>query len=260
MEFLHQLNPVYSVSGAFVGLLIGMTGVGGGSLMTPLLILIFGMAPATAVGTDLLYGAATKLCGTAVHSKGQRVQWKVVGLLAMGSLPATAATLWAMAGLGLEKHGGGLLATVLGIALLLTALSMVFRPQILRFRHKHGRPLPNHLRALLTVLTGLVLGTVVTLSSVGAGALGVTVLMLLYPELSTPRLVGTDIAHAVPLTLFAGIGHWLLGSVDWLLLASLLLGSIPGVVVGSHLSARLPESLLRLLLAAILVVAGIRLI
>jgi len=260
LDFLLQINPTYSLSGAFVGLLIGMTGVGGGSLMTPLLILIFGMAPATAVGTDLLYGSATKLCGTAVHSHGQRVKWRIAGLLACGSLPATAVTLWVMSQMGLEKHGGGLFATVLGIALLLTALSMVFRPQILRYSQNHGRPLPKVWRTVLTVVTGLVLGCVVTLSSVGAGALGVTVLMLLYPELPPTRLVGTDIAHAVPLTLFAGIGHWWLGSVDWLLLVSLLLGSIPGVMLGSHLSAKMPERWLRLILAAVLVVAGVRLL
>lgn len=259
MELLGQINPLYSVSGALVGLLIGMTGVGGGSLMTPLLILIFGMAPATAVGTDLLYGSVTKMCGTAVHSKGQRVQWKVVGQLAAGSLPATAVTLWAMASFGLQKTGT-LFATVLGVALLLTALSMVFRPKILEYTRKHGRPMRPQLRLALTVLTGLVLGCVVTLSSVGAGALGVTVLLLLYPELPPARLVGTDIAHAVPLTLLAGIGHWALGGVDWALLVSLLLGSVPGVLFGSHLSAKMPETLLRLTLAAVLVVAGARLL
>jgi len=228
--------------------------------MTPLLILIFGMVPATAVGTDLLYGSATKLCGTAVHSKGQRVEWPVAGLLACGSLPATAATIWAMSHLGLEKQGSGLFASVLGVALLLTSLSMVFRPAILRYSQAHSRPLAPRTRALLTVLTGLVLGCVVTLSSVGAGALGVTVLMLLYPELPPTRLIGTDIAHAVPLTLLAGIGHWMLGSVDWVLLVSLLMGSIPGVILGSHLSAKMPETALRLILAAVLVVAGVRLI
>jgi uncharacterized membrane protein YfcA len=258
--FISQLDPIHGLSGAIVGLLIGMTGVGGGSLMTPLLILIFGMAPATAVGTDLLYGSATKLCGTAVHSHGRRIDWKISALLASGSLPATAATVWVMADFGLEKQKSGLFSSVLGVALLFTSLSIVFRPAILRYTQRHHKPIAPLLRGLLTVLIGLVLGTVVTLSSVGAGALGVTALLLLYPELPPTRLVGTDIAHAVPLTLVAGLGHWYLGSVDWMLLASLLTGSIPGVVLGSHLSAKMPETWLRLILAAVLVIAGIRLI
>lgn len=260
MDFISQIDPIHGLTGAIVGLLIGMTGVGGGSLMTPLLILIFGMAPATAVGTDLLYGSATKLCGTAVHSHGRRVDWKVALLLACGSLPATAATVWAMAHFGLEKQKGGLFASVLGVALLLTSLSIIFRPAIMRYSERHQKPISPLKRGGLTILIGLILGVVVTLSSVGAGALGVTALLLLYPELPPTRLIGTDIAHAVPLTLVAGLGHWYLGSVNWALLVSLLCGSIPGVIIGSHLSARIPESWLRMILALVLVIAGIRLL
>ncbi|OIR00845.1 sulfite exporter TauE/SafE [mine drainage metagenome] len=261
MDIFSQSSLLHSLAGAFVGLLVGMTGVGGGSLMTPLLILLFGIPPVTAVGTDLLYGSATKLCGTAVHSSGKRVAWPVVGLLASGSVPATMATLWAMKSLGLERHHGqGLVSMILGVILVLTAVSMVGRPYLLRFARAHARPVPSRLRLLLTVLTGLVLGSLVTLTSVGAGALGVTILMLLYPDLPPPRIIGTDIAHAVPLTLAAGMGHWLLGGVDWHLLLSLLMGSIPGVIIGSVLAARVPELVLRLTLAAALVVAGVRLV
>jgi len=261
MDWLAGINLYHSLSGALVGLLIGMTGVGGGSLMTPLLILLFGMAPTTAVGTDLLFASGTKLCGTAVHHKGDRIEWRVVGLLALGSVPGTACTLLAMKILNMDKHSAShIISDVLGVALLITAATMLARPKLMAYARAHVRPISPLSRLLLTVITGGVVGVIVTLSSVGAGALGVTVLMLLYPELPPSRIVGTDVAHAVPLTLISGLGHWWLGSVDWLLLISLLLGSIPGVLLGSHWAGKVPEVVLRLLLAAVLVIAGSRLL
>jgi len=258
MSALSIINPVYSLSGFVVGALVGMTGVGGGSLMTPLLVLAFGIHPATAVGTDLLYASITKTGGTLMHGLNQTVDWSVTGRLAAGSIPAVAATLWFLHSSGLAPNAA-LISTSLGFALILTAVAIVFRPRIVAYAAHLGELGPQKVTAL-TVLTGAVLGVLVTLSSVGAGALGVTALILLYPKLPTARIVGSDIAHAVPLTLLAGVGHWWLGSVDGALLASLLVGSIPGIVLGSHLSGRTPDWVLRPVLAAVLLLVGGRLV
>ena len=244
-----------------MGLLVGLTGVGGGSLMTPLLVLLFGVHPTTAVGTDLLFAAVTKSVGTAAHGLGDSVDWRVTCRLAAGSVPATTACVLALSWLGAPgpavEH---LIAVVLGVALLLTAASLLFRTQIVAYvSRRFGEPRPEH-AAVLTVTTGALLGVLVSLSSIGAGALGVTVLVLLYPRLPIARLVGSDIAHAVPLTLIAGLGHWYLGAVDWGLLASLLAGSLPGIIVDSLLAVRVPEPVLRPLLASTLLLVGTRLV
>ncbi len=254
------INPVYVISGFLVGFLVGQTGVGGGSLMTPLLVLLFGINPSTAVGTDLLYAAATKTVGTLVHGMNRTVDWRVVRLLASGSLPATVVTLGVMSWADVKSNGGGMIAFILGIMLLLTALSLVFR----RWFVTSVGPLLERIsparRAGLTVILGAMLGALVTVSSVGAGALGVTALLLLYPGAPMAVIVGSDIAHAVPLTLLAGIGHWWLGSVNGALLLSLLCGSVPGIVAGSHTAARVPDVVLRMVLAAVLSVVGARLV
>jgi uncharacterized protein len=257
--FAH-LDPLYSVSGLFVGFLVGLTGVGGGSLMTPILVLLFHVHPATAVGTDLLYAAATKATGTLVHGSKGTIDWRITGRLAAGSVPAAALTLWLLHLHGPQTAGTNqLIQLVLGGALLLTALALIFRPQLAALAARRRQaPSPSRTVAA-TVLTGALLGVIVSLTSVGAGAIGVTVLLLLYPTLATSRIVGSDIAHAVPLTLVAGLGHWMLGSVNWTMLISLLAGSLPGIVIGSHLSARAPERLLRHLLAATLVAVGAKL-
>ncbi|MBS0559189.1 MAG: sulfite exporter TauE/SafE family protein [Proteobacteria bacterium] len=257
---MSSFNPLYSLSGFVVGILVGQTGVGGGSLMTPLLVLLFGVHPATAVGTDLLYASATKTIGTLVHGYNGTVDWKVTRRLAYGSLPATVATILLISRFDLAGSGAGrAISFVLGIALLLTAIALVFRPKLIALAGDRLH-LPDRKIAALTVVTGAVLGALVTLSSVGAGAVGVTALLLLYPLLPTKRIVGSDIAHAVPLTLVAGIGHWMLGSVDWSLLAALLTGSIPGIILGSYLSSRVPDMYLRPILAAVLALVGGRLV
>ncbi|KVQ93033.1 sulfite exporter TauE/SafE family protein [Burkholderia ubonensis] len=258
---LPHIDLLYSLSGLFVGILVGLTGVGGGSLMTPILVLLFGVHPATAVGTDLLYAAATKATGTLVHGLKGSVDWRITGRLAAGSVPASAVTLWILHTYGMHTPAAArLIQLVLGGALLLTSLALIFRPQLAALAARN--PLtPSPARTLWsTVLTGAVLGVLVSMTSVGAGAIGVTVLLLLYPALATTRIVGSDIAHAVPLTLIAGMGHWLLGSVDWSMLLSLLIGSLPGIVIGSVLSTRAPERLLRNLLASTLVAVGLRLV
>jgi uncharacterized protein len=251
------------ISGFAVGAIVGITGVGGGSLMTPLLVLLFGVAPATAVGTDLLYAAITKSGGTFVHARRGNVDWRIVRLLAVGSLPAAGLTLFLVSRFAAGGLGGSskFITFSLGVALMLTAVALVFRQRLQGWTQSHDvDTLPSYRRSRLTVLTGATLGTLVSLSSVGAGALGVTALFFLYPRLAAVRVVGADLAHAVPLTLVAGLGHWWLGSVDWTLLGTLLLGSLPGIFVGSHFAHRIPERILRPALAAMLVLVGAKLI
>lgn len=254
-------NPLYSLTGFIVGALVGMTGVGGGSLMTPILVLLFGFHPVTAVGTDLLYASVTKSVGTAVHHKGKTVDWHIVGGLALGSVPASVATLFAMSRLGVTAaQQSFVLNILLGAALLLTAFAIFFRPAILRLAGPHFSGLPEARISHWTVLLGAILGVLVSVTSVGAGALGTTALLILYPRLPVSRIAGSDIAHAVPLTLIAGVGHWLMGSVDFTLMGSLLIGSIPGIIVGSLLSGRASDSVLRPVLAITLLIVSVRLL
>lgn len=253
-----MIDPVFVASGFSVGLLVGMTGVGGGSLMTPLLILLFGVHPSTAVGTDLLYAAATKAGGSLVHGYERTIHWRAVIRLACGSIPASILTLLVLWQLDLSTEAArGLVNTVLCFALMLTALSLIFRRLVIdRLRSRMAR-VDDATIARATVLVGVALGVLVSISSVGAGAVGVTALLLLYPQLPMSRIVGSDIAHAVPLTLIAGTGHWALGAIDWHLMGALLIGSLPGIAIGTLCAIRVPETALRLMLAAILlVVAG----
>ena len=252
-----MIDPLYVASGFGVGLLVGMTGVGGGSLMTPLLILLFGVHPSTAVGTDLLYAAATKTGGSLIHGLGRSIHWPAVIRLACGSLPASVVTLLVMWQLDLDSSSQkSLVNLVLCFALLLTATSLIFRRAIMeRYRRRLER-ISESATAFATVLTGAALGILVSISSVGAGAVGVTALLLLYPRLPMVRIVGSDIVHAVPLTLVAGLGHWALGAIDWHLMSVLLMGSLPGIMVGSYSAVRVPEGVLRLALAAILIVVS----
>ena len=258
---LAAINPLYSLSGLAVGIIVGLTGVGGGSLMTPILVLFFGIHPAKAVGTDLLYAAITKSVGTSIHGMAKTISWPVVGLLAAGSVPMTILTLVCLNLFDLQSDKVAATITYfLGFALLLTSLTLIFRSQIVAWFSRHPRPKNRRRTAALTVATGAVLGVLVSISSVGAGALGVTALIILYPKLPTVRIVGSDIAHAVPLTLLGGLGHWWLGSVDFGMLGSLLIGSIPGIIIGSWLAPKVPDHILRPMLAAILVIVGLRLV
>jgi uncharacterized membrane protein YfcA len=260
MNAIHAFQPIYAIAGFAVGMLVGMTGVGGGSLMTPVLILLFGIHPATAVGTDLLYAAVTKTAGSVVHGFNRTVDWAVVGRLAAGSVPMTVLTIVALSYVDINGAAAReLIAGVLTVALFVTALTLIFRDKIVgRYAALIGSLAPKRIAAI-TVGVGAVLGVLVSISSVGAGAIGVTALVLLYPKLPTARIVGSDIAHAVPLTLVAGIGHWFLGSINLDVLASLLLGSVPGIVLGSYAAARIPEFALRIVLAAALVVVATKL-
>lgn len=277
----------YIVSGLLVGVLVGLTGVGGGSLMTPLLVFLFGFKPATAVGTDLLFAALTKTSGVWVHhTKHSSVDWRIVRWLSLGSLPFAVGTLFVLNHFArIGKETTGMISTTLGIALLLTAFSILVRSILIRRSQKNAvnvvaiadveeeteleleqdekideiqRGRFNRGQIPATVLTGAVLGVLVTLTSVGAGALGTVVLLFLYPKMLTVKVVGTDLAHAIPLTAVAGFGHWMLGNVDFVLLSSLLIGSLPGIWIGSTLSAKLPERFLRPILAVLLLVIGLK--
>lgn len=261
MIVFHVASLLYPISGFVVGVLVGMTGVGGGSLMTPLLILMFGISPATAVGTDLLYAAATKTAGTAMHGFTGTIDWRIVGRLASGSMPMTAITLFGLSRLNLSGSAArDLISIVLGFALFASAFVLIFRSRLVRWYGERLAALDPQRVRWLTVAAGASLGVLVPISSVGAGALGTTALVLLYPRLPVARIVGSDIAHAVPLTLIAGMGHWILGSIHWHLLGALLVGSLPGIVLGSYAASRVPDVALRLLLAATLLVAGGRLV
>jgi uncharacterized membrane protein YfcA len=241
-----------------VGVAVGLTGVGGGSLMTPVLVLLFGVSPQTAVGTDLIFAASTKTFGSAVHGWRETVDWRIVRRLAAGSLPAASVTLYWLG--NSAKPGAGvqqIMLLLLASMLLLTAVAVIFQRQLIGLaRRRRHLEAEAEARAWPTVLLGVLVGTVVSLSSVGAGAIGVTALLMLYPGLPIARIVGSDIAHAVPLTLVAGLGHWWIGDVNLALLANLLIGSIPGVVLGSLLATRASDNWLRPALAAVLLVSG----
>jgi len=253
LELLRHIDPLYVISGVLVGGLVGFTGVGGGSLMTPILILVFGVHPASAVGTDLLYAAATKTGGTVVHGWNKTIDWKVVGRLALGSVPMTALTVLALYYLGVDsKATQSIITKTLGVALLATAILLFLRKPLMAWYDRTiGEPNPK-LVTRLTVITGAILGVLVTISSVGAGAIGVTALVMLYPKMSAQRIVGSDIAHAVPLTLLAGLGHSILGTIDLHILVSLLCGSLPAIVVASIASARTSDTIVRAALGLVL--------
>jgi uncharacterized membrane protein YfcA len=250
------------VAGLVVGFIVGMTGVGGGSLMTPIL-LWFGINPATAVGTDLLYAAITKSSGVLVHRKNNNIDWAITGWLTLGSVPAVALTLWFLSSLHTAPETmNAIIKQALGFVLFATALAILFKKRLLDFAHKRAggnyNPSGKRLNGM-TVITGLVLGTMVALTSIGAGALGTVALFILYPLLPTRRLVGTEIAHAVPLTLVAGLGHASMGNMDWHVLGFLLIGSLPGIWLGSHLTGKISDEVLRPCLATMLMLIGYKL-
>ncbi|HYW92245.1 MAG TPA: sulfite exporter TauE/SafE family protein [Gammaproteobacteria bacterium] len=252
----------FSIAGLAVGLAVGLTGVGGGSMMTPMLIFWLGLSPAAAVGTDLLFAAATKTFGVVLHRRQNTVVWPIVWRLAAGSVPGALITVLilrhAAAGGGLPQ---GLITGVLGVALVATALGILLKGALQRRRgatpgwlarlRQPGRVEP------LTVAFGVLLGVVVTLSSVGAGAIGTAFLVWLYPELRATEVVGTDVAHAVLLALVAGLGHVSLGTVEPSVLGALLVGSLPGMYLGTRLGRGVPDGLLRHALAVVLLMVGI---
>ena len=251
------------IAGLTVGFIVGMTGVGGGSLMTPIL-LWFGIPPSTAVGTDLLYAAFTKMGGVYVHHKKKNINWSITCWLSLGSVPAALLTLWILHSIKTDVSAlNNVIKNALGWALLFTAVAILFKKKLLVLSQKHAGDKfhsESTTQNLLTVAIGVLLGATVTLTSIGAGALGTVTLFFLYPLLATPRLVGTEIAHAVPLTLVAGLGHATMGNLDLGLLGQLLLGSLPGIYIGSMLSGKVPDLFLRNAIAIMLFLVGYKLI
>lgn len=252
----------FVLSGFAVGLLVGMTGVGGGSLMTPLLTLLFGVSPSVAVGTDLAFAAITKSAGTFTHRLRGTINWHIVKLLCLGALPsAVLATLWLKEFGALNKEIGLIIRYSIASSVLLTVAALLFKSKLMTWINSHPEyQLQGKGLAGATILSGVVLGALVTISSIGAGAIGATLLVILYPRLSPAEIAGTDIAYAVPLTAIAAFGHWYLGSIDWVLLATLLVGSVPGITLGSWIARAVPERFLRGLLATTLTTVAAKLI
>lgn len=256
------MSVSYIVAGFAVGLLVGLTGVGGGSLMTPILTLMFGVTPTVAVGTDLAFASVTKIAGTVAHRSKGNVHWAIVKHLCIGALPAAVFTTLAL------KHFGGLgpeaahvIRYSIAGSVFLTVIALIFRTRLQNWMAQHpNRQITGKKLVVATIASGAILGTLVTISSIGAGAIGATILVLLYPRLTPAEIAGTDIAYAVPLTAIAALGHWWLGSTDWELLATLLLGSVPGITLGSLVSKAIPEKILRVLLATMLTTVAVKLV
>ena len=258
----------YILAGVLVGSCVGVTGVGGGSLMTPILITLFKIEPHIAIGTDLLYAAISKFFGSVVHAKKLNIVWPIVIWLAVGSIPASIATTWVLDNyLSQSTHYKAILTMVLGFMLTITGISIVFRTQVERFFSRFGKPMTNEdidqqrerlkSKRVQIALMGIVLGIFVTLSSVGAGAFGIMALIIMFPNLPMIRIIGSDVVHAVLLTLVAGMGHMSSGNVDFELLMWLLIGSIPAIIVGTLVSSRLPEKIIRKILGITLFALGI---
>ncbi|WP_076567648.1 sulfite exporter TauE/SafE family protein [Janthinobacterium sp. TND4EL3] len=252
----------YIVSGFAVGLLVGMTGVGGGSLMTPLLTLLFGVPPSVAVGTDLAFASITKSAGTLTHRLRGTIRWDIVKRLCMGALPAAVVSTLALKSFGtLSPEIGQIIRYSIAASVLLTVVALIFKGRMLAWINAHPeKQLQGNKLAAATIIAGAVLGVLVTVSSIGAGAIGATLLVMLYPRMSSAEVAGTDIAYAVPLTAIAALGHWWLGSIHWELLASLLVGSLPGITLGSWVARSVPEKFLRVLLAMTLTGVAVKLI
>lgn len=268
-----MFGPIeFILAGVLVGFCVGITGVGGGSLMTPILISLFKIEPHIAIGTDLLYAAISKFCGSVVHAKKMNIVWPIVIWLAIGSIPASFATHWVLENyLSQSTHYKATLTMVLGFMLTLTGISIVFRTHIEKFFNRYRQngtdntvdlskealALQTKNKRTLIVIMGIILGVFVTLSSVGAGAFGIMALVLMFPNLPMIRIIGSDVVHAVLLTLVAGLGHMSAGNVDFVLLGWLLCGSIPAIIVGTLISSRLPEKLIRKILGITLFCIGI---
>lgn len=257
----------FILAGMLVGFCVGITGVGGGSLMTPILIGLFRIEPHIAIGTDLLYAAISKFCGSMVHAKKLNIVWPIVLWLAVGSIPASFGTAWVLEHyLSQSTHYKAVLTMVLGFMLTLTGVSIIFRTRIEKFfnkfRNKENTQTENEQLAVQNkrtyiVIMGIILGVFVTLSSVGAGAFGIMALVIMFPNLPMIRIIGSDVVHAVLLTLVAGLGHMNAGNVDFVLLMWLLVGSIPAIIIGTLISSRMPERLIRKILGITLFALGV---
>ncbi len=256
-----MIDVAFAAAGALTGFVVGLTGVGGGALMTPILLIFFGVSPTTAIATDLWFAAITKLVGARVHHTNGNVDWQVAKRLWLGSLPM-ALLIVVIVSLGAQVAKVDWLTKTIGIVVLITAIGLLVAPKLVA--HARGRRIgqPERFKTIqpaLTAVSGGILGLCVALTSVGAGALGSVMLLYLYPLRMTPhRLIATDIVHAVPLAVVAGLGYLFAGMVDWWMLASLLVGSIPTVLIGSLLAGKISGRAIQIALAALLAAAGIK--
>lgn len=256
-----MIDTAYALAGALTGFVVGLTGVGGGALMTPILLIFFGVSPTTAIATDLWFAAITKLVGARVHHTNGNVDWQVAKRLWLGSLPV-ALLVVVIVSQGAQVAKVDWLTRAIGIVVLITAIGLLVAPKLVAYARGRRIGHPERFKAVqpaLTVVSGGVLGLCVALTSVGAGALGSVMLLYLYPLRMTPhRLVATDIVHAIPLAVVAGLGYLFAGMVDWWMLASLLVGSVPTVLLGSLLAGRIPGRAVQLALALVLLAAGVK--
>lgn len=253
------MDPAYAVTGLLVGFLVGLTGMGGGSLMTPLLILVLHMKPSVAVGSDLAYSAITKWVGTFQHNRQKTVDHKLSLQLAIGSVPGSLLGIWFVHHLYSVVGGRAetFIVRMLGIMLIVVAVALIFKNNpTLKAWGKRLHVTQSRWRLGIAILTGLVLGFLVGITSVGSGTLFGVVLIVVF-GLGTKRMVGTDVFHAAMLTTAAAIGQFYVGKVNLPLVGNLLIGSIPGVLLGSMLSARLPEKVVRPVLATVLFISGV---
>lgn len=247
----------FSVAGLLVGTAVGATGVGGGSLMTPILIMFYGISPAVAVGTDLLYASISKAFGVVLHGRNGSLDWKIVAWLSAGSVPAALLTVLFVHLHGVDDELNRIIKLVLAVAVMITATVSIFQDRFWRALQRNRSDVVEWLHGPgqrpMTVVCGVLIGTVVTISSVGAGVIGMMMLLLLYPKHSPIGLVGSDLAHAVLITGIAGLGHAGIGTVNYSMLLYLLVGALPGIWIGSRIGFRLSDQALKRTIAGLLI-------
>lgn len=254
-----HIDPYIAIGSAVVGLLVGMTGAGGGALMTPMLIMIFGVKPSTAISSDLVAAVLMKPVGAAVHLVHRTVNLRLVGWLSLGSVPAAFTGAWFLHLLGNTKHSETTIEIFLGVALLLGVAAMIWRGFL--DRRSAERTLDAGqitVRPLASVLVGIVGGLIVGMTSVGSGSLMIVLLLFVYPAIKAKQLVGTDLTQAVPLTLAAAAGALLFGHVELGLTLSVIIGSVPAVLVGSLFSSRAPDALIRPVIGFAIFASGLK--
>ncbi len=255
-----HVDPYIVLGSAVIGLLVGMTGAGGGALMTPMLILLFGITPSTAISSDLVAAVVMRPFGAAVHLRKGTVNLRLVGWMVLGSVPMAFVGSYLLHLLGNSKHAQDHIEVALGCALLAGAAAMAFRYVLDRRRGERREAIVHHVtpRPLATLVIGMIGGIIVGLTSVGSGSLMIVLLMFVYPMLGANQLVGTDLTQAVPLTLAAALGALAFGHVSFGVTISLVIGSVPAVLVGSMISSSAPDRYVRPAIAFVILASGLK--
>ncbi len=259
-----MIDWAYSTAGAITGFVVGLTGIGGGVLMTPILLIIFKTPVVQAVGTDLWFAAITKMAVIYIHNRNQQINWQIAKLLWKGSIPISIMLTIAIAG-GYVTKLTGYIPIMIGIILIVTSLGLLFPKQLknklINIKFSRNRSFISRIQPLATILAGTALGFIVSLTSAGAGAIGTILLIYLYSARLTPReIIATEIAHAIPLAIVAGTGYLIFGKVDFHMLTSLLVGSIPAVILGTFLAQKISNNILKTILGNILFCSGLKLL